>query len=181
MRERCFKRFLNTQIDFISWLGNYLVALDIIKNISFLQLTIRPKRMMFLAIDGVAPRAKMNQQRARRFRSSKEREVLISEYIAKEGKMPEVESFDSNCITPGTDFLHRLGIAFRRWIAYKMETDPFWMNGAEVVFSGGDVPGEGEHKIMDMIRREKAEDPNYFPGKYKHCMYGLDADLIMLR
>jgi hypothetical protein len=28
------------------------------------------------------------------------------------------------------------GIAFRRWIAYKMETDPFWQTGAEVVFSG---------------------------------------------
>ena len=30
-----------------------------------------------------------------------------------------------------------IGIAFRRWIAYKMETDPFWQTGAEVVFSGG--------------------------------------------
>jgi 5'-3' exoribonuclease 1 len=50
--------------------------------------------------------------------------------------MPSEKSFDSNCITPGTEFMFRLGIAFRRWIAYKMETDPFWQNGAEVVFSG---------------------------------------------
>ncbi len=78
---------------------------------------------------GVAPRAKMNQQRSRRFRSSKEREVLISDYVAKEGKLPDEESFDSNCITPGTEFMYRLGIAFRRWIAYKMETDPFWKDG----------------------------------------------------
>lgn len=142
---------------------------------------VKPSRLMFLAIDGVAPRAKMNQQRSRRFRSSKEREALLAEYVAKEGKLPDEESFDSNCITPGTEFMFRLGIAFRRWIAYKMETDDFWKTGAEVVFSGPDVPGEGEHKVMDMIRLEKAQDPSYSPGKLRHCMYGLDADLIMLR
>ena len=84
---------------------------------------------LFCPTLGVAPRAKMNQQRSRRFRSSKEREVLISDYVAKEGKLPDEESFDSNCITPGTEFMYRLGIAFRRWIAYKMETDPFWKDG----------------------------------------------------
>ena len=141
---------------------------------------VKPSKLMFLAVDGVAPRAKMNQQRSRRFRSSKEREALLAEYVAKEGKLPSEESFDSNCITPGTEFMFRLGIAFRRWIQYKMETDPFWQTGAEVVFSGPDVPGEGEHKVMDMIRAEKAKDPDYSPGKLRHCMYGLDADLIML-
>ena len=141
---------------------------------------VKPSRLMFLAIDGVAPRAKMNQQRSRRFRSSKEREALLAEFVAKEGKLPDEESFDSNCITPGTEFMFRLGIAFRRWIAYKMETDEFWRTGAEVVFSGPDVPGEGEHKVMDMIRADKANDPTYTPGKHRHCMYGLDADLIML-
>ena len=142
---------------------------------------VRPSGKMFLAVDGVAPRAKMNQQRARRFRSSKEREALLSEYVAEKGKLPDAESFDSNCITPGTEFMHRLGVAFRRWIAYKMDTDPFWQSGATVVFSGPDVPGEGEHKVMDMIRADKAEaGESWRPGTLRHCMYGLDADLIML-
>jgi 5'-3' exoribonuclease 1 len=63
---------------------------------------------MFIAIDGVAPRAKLNQQRSRRFRSAKEQELLIEDYVTQYGKLPHDEQFDSNCITPGTEFMFNL-------------------------------------------------------------------------
>ena len=139
---------------------------------------IQPKRLLFLAIDGVAPRAKMNQQRSRRFRAAKEREALISQLYKDEGET--LEYFDSNAITPGTEFMHRLSSAFRTWIEYKMKTDRKWQTGVEVIFSGPDVSGEGEHKIMEYIRYEQSIDRSYRSKNYWHCMYGLDADLIML-
>ena len=77
---------------------------------------VRPTKVLYLAVDGVAPRAKMNQQRSRRFRSAKEAEVTASELIAQ-GKFNELDGrkrFDSNCITPGTDFMLKLSFAMRK-------------------------------------------------------------------
>ncbi len=69
---------------------------------------IKPKQLFFMAIDGVAPRAKMNQQRARRFRTALEAEKARDKAI-KEGKeLPKEEPFDSNCITPGMDLVYLL-------------------------------------------------------------------------
>ena len=138
-----------------------------------------------MAVDGVAPRAKRNQQRARRFRSSKDRQDLILEFIEREGRVPtELEAFDSNCITPGTAFMGRLCYSFRAWLDHKMKTDVFWREtSAIIVFSGSDVPGEGEHKVMDMIRQDQSlqnQVPKEARRQLTHCLYGLDADLIML-
>ena len=123
---------------------------------------------------------------------------------------PDDAAFDSNCITPGTDFMFKLGIAFRKWVEHKQATDLFWSgpHAAErVIFSGPDVPGEGEHKVMDYIRRASGQHRargNAMIGdgsggiaggetrwlddapeadwdvNLRSLFYGLDADLIML-
>ena len=152
---------------------------------------VKPKKLIYMAIDGVAPRAKMNQQRSRRFRAAidaqqKERisakiesewrnKGLLSDFLDE--KKNKKFKFDSNCITPGTDFLDQCSIAMRTYIKSRLNNDPLWEN-LNVVFSDASVPGEGEHKILDFIRTQRTY-PNYDPNTY-HCIYGADADLIML-
>lgn len=137
---------------------------------------VGPRKVIYLAVDGVAPRAKMNQQRSRRFRSSMEREQLMRDVAMTGGDVDE-DSFDSNCITPGTDFMFKLGVAFRAWLDHKVANDPFYQEPL-VIFSGPDIPGEGEHKIMDYVREQSAKEG--WDTQLRHCFYGLDADLIML-
>ena len=71
----------------------------------------------------------------------------------------------------------RLTRQLKYFINKKISEDVDWQ-GAEIVLSGHEVPGEGEHKIMEYIRLAKAQ-PDY-DANIRHCLYGLDADLIML-
>ncbi|KAI0300796.1 exonuclease II [Russula brevipes] len=138
---------------------------------------IKPKKLFFMAVDGVAPRAKMNQQRSRRFRTAKEAREVREKAERKGEKLPDEKAFDSNCITPGTHFMAKLSEQLRYFVNKKISEDANWRE-VQVVLSGHEVPGEGEHKIMEYIRLSKAQ-PDYNPN-VRHCLYGLDADLIML-
>ncbi|XP_013788012.2 5'-3' exoribonuclease 1-like, partial [Limulus polyphemus] len=138
---------------------------------------IKPKKVFFMAVDGVAPRAKMNQQRSRRFRSAKDAEMLEKKAKEKGEVLPTEARFDSNCITPGTEFMVKLQKQLKYFVSMKISTDKRWQ-GIRVYLSGHETPGEGEHKIMDFIRYEKSQ-PGY-DANTRHCLYGLDADLIML-
>ena len=154
-----------------------MIFRDIFRYIEFLFRMIKPRKVFFMAIDGVAPRAKMNQQRGRRFRSAKEAEDREKEALRKGEVLPKEKRFDSNCITPGTEFMDRLHQHLKYFVAHKITTDDLWRD-VKVILSGHETPGEGEHKIMDFIRFEKSQ-PGYDPNT-RHCLYGLDADLIML-
>ena len=88
-----------------------------------------------MAIDGVAPRAKMNQQRSRRFKSAQEaqekeeEEARLREEWLRLGKRAPAQkgmTFDSNTITPGTVFMDRLAEWLRVFIHSKLSTDNGW-------------------------------------------------------
>lgn len=81
----------------------------------------------------------MNQQRSRRFRTAKEaaekmaeREALRQEMI-EQGLDPPPEKnadleFDSNCITPGTEFMAHLSECLRYYVHDRLSGDPGWQN-----------------------------------------------------
>ena len=131
---------------------------------------IKPTKILYIAIDGCAPAGKMMQQRQRRF-------VAVCNTSSGSAFEEGTNSvFDSNCISPGTKFMDDL----KKFINYKIleilakQVNPD-MKNLRIIFSPVDVPGEGEHKIMEYIRLHI----NAMKTQ-KHCMYGPDGDLIML-
>lgn len=85
--------------------------------------------------------------------------------------------WDHNVITPGTNFMLEVSKMLKTYITRRLATCPQW-KGLKVIFSDASVPGEGEHKILDFIRRQRAQK-DHNPNT-SHCIYGADADLIML-
>ena len=128
---------------------------------------IQPSKTLIIAFDGVAPVAKLEQQRSRRYKSWYQNE--ISRIIFKK----ETEDpWNTTAITPGTKFMAELNDMvtkhFNKDVCNKF-------NLSEIVVSGSDKTGEGEHKLFSYIR----ENPQKHSDETT-VIYGLDADLIML-
>jgi 5'-3' exoribonuclease 1 len=114
-----------------------------------------PDTITYACIDGVAPVAKMSQQRKRRYLS-----VLQNKLT----KTPQI--WDRNAISPGTTFMLHLESYLNKQFREKgtrCKTN---------YFSGSDKPGEGEHKIFAIIDSISKSEVA--------VVYGLDADLNML-
>lgn len=136
---------------------------EVIKYIDKIINLINPKELVYLAIDGVAPMAKMKHQRIRRYKSIKEQE--IKENIAKKHNVPYTKSWNNSAITPGTLFMRKLTKSIIKYIKLK-KTD------IKYIFSSCNTPGEGEHKILQYIKKNN--------NNKNRIIYGLDADLIYL-
>jgi 5'-3' exonuclease len=126
---------------------------------------IKPKNV-YLAFDGIAPLAKINQQRSRRYRT-----LIENEFIEKCKEKYGMKSNYSNIwssvlITPGTDFMNTLNEYFKSLQKEKLNYNFY--------YDGSDIIGEGEHKILNYIRN------NNEISNQNIILHGLDGDLIFL-
>ena len=137
---------------------------------------LNPKTRVFIAFDGVAPVAKLSQQRDRRYKSWYT--AQIQRDIEGAGYK---EAWNTSAITPGTNFMRKLNEEVVEYFGKKMREMRNNSNNAdpplEYIISSSSEPGEGEHKIFDYMRRY----PEYHnSADTVTLVYGLDADLIML-
>lgn len=148
---------------------------------------IRPRLLLYIAIDGPAPLAKQQQQRQRRFFQAKmnEDKRKMYEQLKKEVEEKKLEinvpplgdSFDSNLISPGTEFMSDLAVHIRKFIENKLNTQEWRFR---IIFSDSQVPGEGEHKITQFIKSHIENAGSSYFSNTRHVIYGLDADQIFL-
>ena len=134
-----------------------ILASVCVKISEYIQL-IKPTNTVFIAFDGVAPFAKMEQQRTRRYKSWKQGQI-------DDNQAP----WNTSAITPGTKFMDRLS----KHIAREFNDKESQYGVRQIIVSSSDVPGEGEHKMFQHIR-DFAEETDTI------AVYGLDSDLIML-
>lgn len=164
---QCFKVLGHTpNWKTVSTLENKMIK-RILNYIDYLIEVTSPTDMVMISVDGVAPTAKMSQQRKRRFRSLTDARDR-SELRKKHGL--DVEKPWSNIvITPGTIFMEKLHKELNKYIKKR--------KGVKILYSSYHSCGEGEHKILkyikDSIISEQSMDNIY-------VVYGLDADLIFL-
>ncbi|ANS04331.1 hypothetical protein [uncultured Mediterranean phage] len=124
---------------------------------------VSPDTQVYIAFDGVAPVAKLQQQKIRRYKS-----ILLQD-IERQLRQCSTQAWDKTAITPGTAFMKKLGDRISTHYSCIVS------DGCQVLVSTSQDPGEGEHKIFHYIRCN--------PDKHARSVtliYGLDADLIML-
>ena len=123
---------------------------------------IQPSHLVYIAFDGVAPLAKLQQQRERRYKSSYQNQLTKDVF-----KNTSVDPFNTVAITPGTSFMAELNAKITRHFTASASAPAY-------LVSDSSEYGEGEHKLFAYLRNHpELRDQT-------HMVYGLDADLIML-
>jgi 5'-3' exonuclease len=141
------------------------------KKIDYYVDSLKPQRRVFIAFDGVAPVAKLSQQRDRRYKSWYTTQL----HRDLEGNKYK-ETWNTSSITPGTNFMKELNESVMSYFMAKNGTAESPLMPEYIVSSSSEV-GEGEHKIFEYMRRY----PEYHNSPDTVTLvYGLDADLIML-
>lgn len=125
---------------------------------------LKPK-YVYIMIDGVAPRAKINQQRERRYKSH---------FFKNLHPVNNPVEWDTNNITPGTGFMIKLKQQLQQFTEAMVRDNT---RVEKIYISDSDEKGEGEHKMMKVIDHITNKQEQ---NKSKIFIYGLDADLIML-
>ncbi|GBB90019.1 hypothetical protein RclHR1_01690004 [Rhizophagus clarus] len=151
-----------------------------------------PQVLVYIAMDGVAPRAKMNEQRSRRYLAQdnhKSNQVpsgsdnnssseSSDEDTSKDEKNGKGSGFfvpvDSVSISAGTSFMQAANDAIRFYIYQRLNGKA---RNLQIIFNDSSVAGEGEHKIFQFLNTQR-NHPG-FNLKYKHTVCGGDADFIM--
>ena len=137
---------------------------SVISKIEYYIKLLNPTKCIYIAFDGVAPFAKMEQQKLRRYKSSFTA-IFNNEYIRKEIK----NKWNTSSITPGTQFMYKLNEKLK----YHFNHSEHRYKCKEVIVSCSDEHGEGEQKLFSHIRSSSINSDRI-------SVYGLDSDLIML-
>jgi 5'-3' exonuclease len=154
-------------------LGNYEYENKLIEEIMNRLLhicnVVNPKKIMYVAVDGTPPRAKMVQQRARRYKTLKEQNFIKD--IERKYKVSLPHEWNKSAISPGTTFMSKLSKQIIKNIQMKFFNQK--NNKLKIIFSDDSIPGEGEHKILPNLKRIRN-------SAEVSVVYSPDADLIIL-
>ena len=112
----------------------------IINYITFLINYVNPSDLIYIAVDGVAPVAKINQQRKRRYKSVNDNQIKYD--LMKKYNIPYNDSWSNIVITPGTIFMEKLHVELLKYSS----------SNNKIIYSSFKEHGEGEHKILQHIK-----------------------------
>jgi 5'-3' exoribonuclease 1 len=153
----------NSKINNFSTFEKLLIKMVCEKLDHYIKL-LDPAQRVLIAFDGVAPVAKLEQQRKRRYMSWYNEKILAE----LKNEKSDTTTWSTSSITPGTEFMKQLTSAIKLHFQANK-------NNINIMISASDEVGEGEHKIYEYIRQNSDYHSNTTT-----VIYGLDADLIML-